>query len=101
MFVVDRLTWHLLQGDTLHADETPVAQLEPGRGKTRKAYLWAYRSNDLDSGPLIIVFDYHPGRSGAHAPQLLGEWRDHLMVDDYGGYQALFSMFAYLCLLWL
>ena len=36
--LVDRLTWHLLQGNTLHADETPVAQLDPGNGKTRKAY---------------------------------------------------------------
>lgn len=89
--LVERLTWHLLQGNTLHADETPVAQLEPGRGKTRKAYLWAYRSNDLDSSPRIIVFDYHPGRSGAYARQFLGEWRGHLMVDDYGGYKALFT----------
>jgi len=89
--LVDRLTWHLLQGNTLHADETPVAQLEPGRGKTRKAYLWAYRSNDLDSGPRIIVFDYHPGRSGAYARGFLGEWGGHLMVDDYGGYKALFT----------
>ena len=89
--LVDRLTWHLLQGNTLHADETPVAQLEPGRGKTRKAYLWAYRSNDFDSGPRIIVFDYHPGRSGVHARQFLGDWRGHLMVDDYSGYKALFT----------
>ena len=51
--LVNRLTWHLLQGYTLHAYETLVAQLEPGRGKTRKAYLWAYRSNDLNSGPRI------------------------------------------------
>jgi hypothetical protein len=29
----------------LHADETPVKQLDPGRGKTKTAYLWAYRSN--------------------------------------------------------
>lgn len=36
--LADRLTWHLLQGNTLHADETPVAQLDPGKGKTRKAY---------------------------------------------------------------
>jgi hypothetical protein len=27
--LADRLTWHLLQGNTLHADETPVAQLDP------------------------------------------------------------------------
>lgn len=37
--LADRLVGHLLQGNTLHADESPVAQLEPGNGKTRKAYL--------------------------------------------------------------
>jgi len=46
--LVERLTWHLLQGNTLHADETPIAQLDPGNGKSRKAYLCAYRSNDLE-----------------------------------------------------
>ena len=90
--VVDRLTWYLLQGNTLHADETPVAQLDPGNGKTRKAYLWAYRSNDLaGEGPRMIVFDYQQGRSGEHARQFLGSWTGHLMVDDYVGYKALFS----------
>jgi transposase len=89
--LVDRLIWHLLQGNTLHADETPVSQLEPGSGKTRKAYLWAYRSNDLQAGPRIIVFDYQQGRSGAHARGFLGDWRGHLMVDDYSGYKALFT----------
>jgi transposase len=89
--LVDRLIWHLLQGNTLHADETPVSQLEPGRGKTRKAYLWAYRSNDLSDGPRIIVFDYQTGRSGEHARHFLGDWKGHLMVDDYSGYKALFS----------
>jgi len=89
--LVDRLIWHLLQGNTLHADETPVAQLDPGSGKTKKAYLWAYRSNDLDRGPRIIVFDYQPGRSGRHARNFLGQWQGNLMVDDYGGYKALFA----------
>ncbi|MDO9105290.1 MAG: IS66 family transposase [Methylovulum sp.] len=89
--VVDRLIYHLVQGNMLHADETPVAQLEPGRGKTRKAYLWAYRSNDLEQGARIIVFDYQSGRSGEHARNFLGSWQGHLLVDDYGGYKALFS----------
>ena len=62
--LVDRLIWHLLQGRVLHADETPVAQLDPGTGKTQRAYLWAYRSNDFELGPRIIVFDYKTSRSG-------------------------------------
>lgn len=90
--LVDRLTWHLLQGNTLHADETPVAQLDPGGSKTRKAYLWAYRSNDLQTDrPRMIVFDYQKGRSGEHARQFLGNWQGHLLVDDYVGYKALFQ----------
>ena len=71
--LAERLTWHLLQGNTLHADETPVAQLDPGNGKTRKAYLWAYRSNDLQKEqPRLIVFDYQKGRSGEYVRQFLG-----------------------------
>ena len=89
--LVDRLAWHLLQRDSLHADETPVPQLDPGNGKTKKAYLWAYRSNDLQPGPKIIVFDYQAGRSGRHAQNFLQDWHGHLMVDDYGGYKALFA----------
>ena len=89
--LVNQLIWHLLQVNTLHADETPVSQLEPGSGKTRKAYLWAYRSDDLQAGPRIIVFDYQPGRSGIHARGFLGGWCGHLMVDDYRDYKALFS----------
>jgi transposase len=89
--LADRLAWHLLQGNTLHADETPVSQLDPGRGKTQKAYLWAYRSNDLQPVPRIIVFDYQSGRSGACVRQFLGDWQGHLMVDDYVGYKASFN----------
>lgn len=89
--LLDRLVWHLLQGNTLHADETPVSQLDPGRGITKKAYLWAYRSNDLAPGPRIIVFDYCGGRGGVNCRNFLGAWQGHLMVDDYSGYKASFS----------
>jgi len=89
--LVDRLTELLLERGTLHVDETPVPQLDPGSGKTKKAYLWAYRSNDLEPGPKIVVFDYQSGRSGEYARQFLGTWQGHLLVDDYTGYKALFS----------
>jgi transposase len=87
----DRLAALLRQRACLHADETPVRQLDPGQGKTRQAYLWAYRSNRYDDGPPIIVFDYQSGRAGVHARAFLQGWRGHLMVDDYAGYKALFA----------
>lgn len=90
--LADRLIWHLLQGSVLHADETPVAQLDPGSGKTQRAYLWAYRSNDFELGPRIIVFDYQTSRSGKHARDFLDGWQGQLVVDDYAGYKSLFTL---------
>jgi hypothetical protein len=89
--LADRLAELLLERDVLHADETPVAQLDPGRGKTKRAYLWAYRSNALETGPPIVVFDYQASRAGVHARNFLAGWQGHLMVDDFGGYKALFT----------
>ena len=62
--LVDRLSTLLKRGQVLHADETPVQQLDPGQGKTRRAYLWAYRSNELEGAAPIVVFDYQTSRSG-------------------------------------
>ena len=89
--LAERLTDLLKQRSVLHADETPVAQLDPGQGRTKRAYLWAWRSNDLDTGPPIVVFDYQASRAGRHAQAFLDNWQGHLMVDDFSGYKALFS----------
>lgn len=89
--LADRLAELLRERSCLHADETPVRQLDPGSGKTKHAYLWAYRSNALDDGPSMVVFDYQTSRAGAHASAFLKEWQGHLMVDDYSGYKALLA----------
>ena len=86
--LVDRLAELLKQGKVLHADETPVQQLDPGKGKTKRAYMWVYRSNDLDHGPPIVIFDYQTSRHGQHARDFLGEWRGHLLADGFSGYLA-------------
>lgn len=38
----NRFTMSLRLGVDFHADETPVALLDPDAGKTRRAYVWAY-----------------------------------------------------------
>ena len=87
-----RLAELLRQDTVLHADETPVQQLDPGRGKTKRAYLWAYRSNALGSNPPIVVFDYQPGRGGKYVVEFLGHWQGALMVDEFAGYVAAEDM---------
>jgi transposase len=88
--LADRLAELQRLRPVLHADETPVRQLDPGGGKTKRAYLWAYRSNGLDGEPPILLFDYQTSREGRHAAAFLDGWTGHLMVDDYSGYKALF-----------
>jgi transposase len=80
----------LTAGPVLHADETPVALLDPGRGQTRRAYLWTYRSGPAAAAP-IVVYDFQTSRAGCHAQAFLTGWRGVLMVDDYSGYKALFE----------
>ena len=40
--IVQAMRQDLLERGVLHADETPVAMLKPGNGKTHRAYLWSY-----------------------------------------------------------
>lgn len=107
--VVDVLKAALLAQPVLHADETPVGLLDPGSGKTHRAYLWAYGST-VYAPVKAVVYDFATSRSGAHARAFLGHepghkpgdgtrdelerppdpWRGTLVCDDYGGYKALF-----------
>jgi hypothetical protein len=89
--LADRLTALLLERRVLPADETPVVPLDPGQGKTKRAYLWAYRSHGLETGPPQVVFDYQSSRAGPHTRDFLSGWQGPLMVDDFAGYKALFT----------
>ena len=88
--LVDALAAHLRGHTVLHADETPVAVLAPGAGRTHRAYLWAYRSGPLHTAP-AVVFDFQMSRAGKHAQAFLAGYSGALMVDDYAGYKALFA----------
>jgi transposase len=75
----------------LHADETPVAMLDPGSGKTRRAYVWAYARGAFDQHP-GVVYDFCVSRAGRHAVKALGKWSGTLIVDDYAGYDVALKL---------
>lgn len=85
----ERLKARLLECDVIHADETPVRQLDPGKGKTKKSYLWAYCNSTLNGQAPIIVFDYQPGRGAKYVHDFLKDWIGSMMVDEYSGYKGL------------
>ena len=54
----------------LHADETPVAMLAPGKKKTHRSCLWAYCPGVFeDLKP--VVYDFAPSRVKEHARAFL------------------------------
>jgi transposase len=77
----------VLGSRVLHADETPIALLDPGRGKTKKAYMWAYARGAFDPEP-GVVYDFCAGRAGHYPKEFLRGWSGTLVVDAYGGYDA-------------
>jgi transposase len=86
--LVDALKRDILSRSVIHADETPVQMLKPGKGKTHRAYLWAYAAGaheDIQA----VVYDFCESRAGANAKAFLDEWRGSLVVDDFSGYKQL------------
>jgi transposase len=93
--LVDAMKSELLAQRVLHADETPVPMLDPGAGKTHRAYLWTYCTTALQATKLV-VFDFAESRASRHPTEFLshpGEraWRGTLVCDDYSGYKSLFA----------
>lgn len=97
--LADALSAELLRQPVLHADETPVAMLKPGNGKTHRAYLWSYCTTQF-SPVQAVVFDFAESRGGQHARDFLGlpgtpadpGWQGKLICDDFAGYKACFEL---------
>ena len=75
-------------GPLINIDETPVQVLkEPGRSNTGKSYMWVYRGGDPDHP--VLIYQYHPTRSGQVPLSFLKEYRGYVQTDGYSGYDAL------------
>ena len=77
----------VLGSRVVHADETPIGLLDPGAGKTRKAYMWAYARGAFEAQP-GVVYDFCAGRGGKYPHAFLKGWTGTLVVDAYSGYDA-------------
>jgi transposase len=81
----------VLSSRVVHADETPISLLDPGAGKTRRAYMWAYARGAYEPEP-GVVFDFCLGRGGKYPTEFLTGWSGTLVVDAYGGYDAALAL---------
>lgn len=89
---------HVLGGGHLHADDTPLPVLDPGRGRTRTGYLWTYVRDERTWGsrePPAVWFEYSPGRGGEHPRRHLQGYQGVVHVDAYAGFNELFGLFPH------
>ena len=85
---------HALAGPRVHADDTPMPMLAPGRGRTQTARSWAYLRDDRPFGgrdPPAVLYEFTPDRKGEHPQRRLREFRGILQADAYSGFNALYE----------
>lgn len=92
--LVEAIRRHTLSGKTLHADDTPVPVLEPGRGRTKTGRLWTYVRDERPAGsdvPPAVWFAYSPDRQGKHPQRHLAHYAGVIHADGYAGFNKLYD----------
>jgi transposase len=77
----------------LHADDTPLPVLAPGKGRTKTGRLWTYVRDNRACGstdPPAVLFRYSPDRKGEHPREHLRYFHGYLQADAYGGFHELY-----------
>lgn len=86
--IMNLLCDEIRSGPLINIDETPVQVLkEPGRSNTSKSYMWVYRGGDPDRP--VLVYRYHPTRSGQVPLSFLNGYQGYVQTDGYSGYDEL------------
>jgi len=90
--LVSSLQHYVLSAPKLHADDTPMPVLDPGRGQTKRGFLWSYVRDDRGSGghdPPTVWFAYSPNRKGEHPQRHLQGFAGLLQSDAYSGFDLI------------
>jgi transposase len=92
--LVSAIQKHVLAGDKLHADDTPMPVLAPGSGKTKTGRLWTYVRDDRPAGEdtaPAVWFAYSEDRKGEHPRGHLKNFKGGLQADAYAGFHHLYG----------
>jgi transposase len=93
----------VLSCPVLHADETPLPLLDPGAGKAKKVYVWAWARSHHDPHP-GVVYEFCLGRGAQYPLAFLGgkgppsaeqAWNGTLITDQYAGYNGVLNAKVY------
>ena len=92
--LVSAIERYVMTAHKLHADDTPVPVLSPGKGRTKTARLWAYVRDDRPAAsrdPPAVVYRYSPDRKAEHPRSHLSHFIGVLQADGYAGFNGLYQ----------
>jgi len=92
--LVEAVGTHVMAAERVHADDTTVPVLDPGRGKTKTGRLWCYARDDrpfAGTAAPAVRYCYSPDRKGEHPRAHLAPFRGILQAGGYAGYAGLYD----------
>jgi transposase len=92
--LIEALARYVLSAGKLHADDTPVPVLDPGRGRTKTGRLWTYVRDDRPAASKqapAVLFRYSPDRRGERPQAHLAQFSGILQADAYAGFGHLYG----------
>jgi len=92
--LVDAIGVHVMAAERVHADDTTVPVLDPGRGKTKTGRIWCYVHDDrpfAGPAPPAVRYYYSPDRKAEHPHAHLAGFGGILQADGYAGYAKLYG----------
>jgi len=91
--LADAIARHVLRGQAIFADDTPVKLLAPGSGKTKTARLWAYVRDERpwagEAHP-AAWYQFSPDRKGVRPREHLANYTGFMHADGYAGFNDLY-----------
>jgi transposase len=92
--LTEALARYVFAAGKLHADDTPVPVLDPGRGRTKTGRLWTYVRDDRPAASAdapAVLFRYSPDRRGERPREHLKGFSGILQADAYAGFGHLYG----------
>ena len=92
--IAEGIRAHVFAGEKIHGDDTPVAVLAPGLGRTKTGRLWTFVRDDrpfCGSTPPAAAYFFSPDRKAEHPAKYLAGFSGFLQADAYAGFAALYD----------
>lgn len=91
--LADAIGRHVLAGQAIFADDTPVKMLAPGTGKTQTARLWVYGRDERpwsSEAPPAAWYQFSGDRKGQNPKDHLNGYKGWMHADGYAGFEDLY-----------